>query len=77
MKKEENQHFNQCSHEITHKIKRKKIITDRPTLVFLAMFAETFLWPHLVSNMSRPQEGVSTKVQHHSHLASTLGQNKN
>ena len=32
MKKDENQHFNQCSHEITHKIK-KKIITDQPTLI--------------------------------------------
>ena len=42
MKKDENQYFNQCSHEITHKIKKKKkIITDRPTLIFLAMLVET------------------------------------
>ena len=42
MKKDENQHSNQCSHEITYKIyKKKKFITDRPTLIFLAMLAET------------------------------------
>ena len=35
MKKDENQYFKQCSYEITHKIKKKKIITDRPTLIFL------------------------------------------
>ena len=41
MKKDENQHFNQCSHEITHKIKKKKKIIDRPTLICLAMLVET------------------------------------
>ena len=42
MKKDENQHFNQCSHEIIYKIKKKiKFITDRPTLIFLAMLVET------------------------------------
>ena len=36
-KKDENQHFDQCSHEITYKNKKKikiKFITDRPTLIF-------------------------------------------
>ena len=43
MKKDENQLFNQCSHEITYKIKKNKIkfITDRPTLISLAMLVET------------------------------------
>ena len=40
MEKDENQHFNQWSHDITHKIK-KKFITNRPTLIFLAMLVET------------------------------------
>ena len=31
MKKDENQYFNQCSHEITHKIKKKKKNYYRPT----------------------------------------------
>ena len=40
MKKDENQHFNQYSHEITHKIKKK--IYFRPTDPnFLAMLVET------------------------------------
>ena len=44
MKKEKNQHLNQYFREITHKIKKKiKFITDRPTLIFLAMLAETQL----------------------------------
>ena len=31
MKKDENQHFNQCSHEITYKIKKKNLLpTNRP-----------------------------------------------
>ena len=31
MKKDENQHFNQCSHEITDKILKKNKIFYRPT----------------------------------------------
>ena len=42
MKKDENQYFIQCFHEITYKIKKKnKFITDRPTLIFWAMLVET------------------------------------
>ena len=41
IKKDENLHFNECSHEITHKIKIKKFITDQPTLIILAMLVET------------------------------------
>ena len=41
MKKDENQHFNQCSHEIIYKIIKRNFITDQPTLIFLALLVET------------------------------------
>ena len=34
MKKDENQHFNQCSHEITHKIKKKNYYRPTDTNLF-------------------------------------------